>query len=135
MSEDETLDPSTPDQLRMRAAAEEIKAILTRERLGGTIALCSEESSEWLIHLPDWVGISFEGNKLGVHLSSKRQEEMNLTVSFLGAMRDMAGDFSRVFGQIFKVVRQEIGKHGGVVEHKKWGGEGHGPAGPDPKAN
>lgn len=109
-------DPSTPDQERVRAVANRIKAIMIEEGMGGTITLASKESAEWLIHLPEWSGIQFDGaHGVRIHFDSKDNDNTTQTLGMVAAIRDNAKDYHNAFKQIFDVARAKLAERGIVV--------------------
>ena len=110
-------DPSTPDQERLRAVGNEIRAILQREKLTGMLALCSMDSAEWLIESAEWRGLYFEGNEIRFRVTSKSQDQADATAGSIANMRDLAVEFAGVFGQMFDLLKVELRKQGWAVDH------------------
>lgn len=124
-------EPSDSDQERLRRISGEIKAIMRREKLGGTITLVSQESGEWLMELPEWAGLKFEDGNVRVKLSGKEQAKGDQTMHFLATVREISIEYAGVFGGLYDMVKRRLEELGGGVDHVPWAGVGYGPMGRD----
>lgn len=123
--------PNTPDQRRVRRVANKIKKMMQREGLGGTITLVSRESAEWLIELPPWSGVGFEGNTVRIKFSSKVKEQGDQTMHLIASIRDNAREYADIFGGMYDAVKAALEAKGSGIDHTPFSGVGHGPSGTD----
>lgn len=121
-------DPSNEDQAKLRKLSEAIGELMRENEVGGVVCLVSRESAEWNTIFPEWSGASIEGDRLGVKLNSGDAEHANETMHFIGAVRDVCTDYSKLFGTVFANVVKALKEQGAEIEHVPFAGVGYGPS-------
>jgi hypothetical protein len=76
----------------IRAAFDEIGAVLDRRNLGGTVfAISSEESAGWVMHYPKWVLVQENGEYFELHVQhplgpTEARKHAKLTIEYLDTL-------------------------------------------------
>ena len=112
-----------PYDAKLKEAMAEIKAILDKHDIGGSINLVSKTHSEFRFHFPSWSAAQFENGGEGIQIKCKREdypskkdqkEALELTCHVLLSIRDLCGKAFMAMDQI----RGMIESHGIEIDHK-----------------
>lgn len=122
-------DPTTPDQVRLRAVAQRIRKLMEDENLGGVCVLVSPNSAEWATVIPTWADVAMEPEGVRIRMLVSDPQRSDRTMHFVGSIRDICLDYGKLMGSVWDAVLATITKTGGTISHTPFSGIGHGPSG------
>ena len=83
------------------------------------------------MEVPEWAGVTFEGNKARIKFKASEKEKGDQTMHFLATVREISIEYAGVFGGMYDMVKHKLEEQGGGVDHVPWAGVGYGPMGRD----
>lgn len=112
----------------LKAAMEEIYAVLNKYDIGGTITLTSKTHSEYAVHFPDWAIFKFVGDY--IHILCQREdydtdEEQQAQVLASVHMILQMGDIAERVVYMADTVRKTLEEHGWEIHHEPHVSKGH----------
>lgn len=111
-------------ELELICQAEAAGDLLEKNGVGGIVLAVSRGYAAWHVVIPKWVGMTSDGDAFRIKFgkSDPDPEKGTNTLHFIGTLRDMAYDIHSMYGRLFRVVKLEVEKSGGEIDHKPFGG-------------
>lgn len=108
------MDPANP---KLKDAMEEVKAILAKYDIAGSVTLCSGEQSEYLHwvaspHGPSWSCLLWEPQGIRIRAKAKRdmseRYRLNSTVKMIHTMRDVLALNWGLYNDVAKLTERHL---------------------------
>lgn len=101
---------------RLKIAAKEIRNILEKHQVAGSINLASDTHGEVCMYFPRWSLVQLQGNSIHIGLRAKEPERSNASVFMLMALRDSVTEHAMALTDVTERLIVAVEAKGGTLE-------------------
>lgn len=105
---------------KLKVAAKEIRAVLEKHQVAGSISLASDTHAETCIYFPRWSMIQIKGEAISIGLRAKEPERSNSSMFLLLGLRDACTEHALSLTKVSEHLIAAVEAKGGEVTHEKF---------------